>query len=296
MIVVSAAAIFLALFLLATLALPQRRISKRRLGVERQHVNAGQAVGDFLERRGHRRGIAQALALADVKVDAGTFVLRVVMVAVLAGIGGLLVSPLLALVAFALPFVVARAWIRHKGSKRREKFAEQLPEALQMLITSLRSGFAINQAIITLTEEAEEPVRSEFAFVLTETRVGRTLADALRSLAHRMNSRDLDWVVSAIEINRETGGNLAEILENVNTTIRERHRIGRKVDTFTAEGRLSAKIMAVLPVLVGLFEWWNNPDGFAHFFSGYGPVFLGIAAALILMGTLWIRKIVSIKF
>jgi tight adherence protein B len=111
-----------------------------------------------------------------------------------------------------------------------------------------------------------------------------------------MDNQDLEWVVGAIDINRETGGNLAEILENVNGTIRERQRIHRKVRTYTAEGRLSAKVMVVLPCLLFLLQWKTNPDGASNFFSGLGLVALGVAMVLMFLGWLWIRKIVAVKF
>jgi tight adherence protein B len=125
--------------------------------------------------------------------------------------------------------------------------------------------------------------------------MGRDLSDSLRSLSQRVDSSDLEWVVGAIDINRDTGGNLAEILENVNGTIRERQRIQRKVRTYTAEGRLSAKIMVALPCLMFLLQWKVNPEGTSNFFSGLGLVALGIAVMLMLLGWLWIRKIVAVK-
>jgi tight adherence protein B len=104
--------------------------------------------------------------------------------------------------------------------------------------TALRSGYGITQALESVAEEAEEPARSEFAHVLVESRMGRDLSSAMHALAERMESKDLEWVVSAIDINRETGGNLSEILQAVSGTIRERGRIGRQVRTLTAEGAL----------------------------------------------------------
>jgi tight adherence protein B len=163
-------------------------------------------------------------------------------------------------------------------------------------VTSLKAGFGLTQALTTVAEEGEEPSRSEFGQVLAETRMGRDLPDALRSLSERMANKDLEWVVSAVEINRQTGGNLSEILDNVNGTIRERQRIGRKIRTFTAEGRMSAKVMVVLPCVFFLLEWRSNPSGFQHFFSGLGLVMLCVAIVLMILGTLWIRKIASIKF
>jgi len=296
MIVVSGAAIFGALVILVLMAWPGQRVSRQRLGIERKPIDVGRSMDQFLERHGKRQRIAQALTLADIGTDPGQFVLRVLVASLLAGVLGLLFSPIVALVGLVVPFLGARTWVGHKGTKRQAKFAEQLSDALQMLIASLRSGFGLNQALEIVTEEIDEPGHSEFAQVMAEVRMGRDLSDSLRSLSQRMDNRDLEWVVSAIDINRETGGNLAEILDNVNGTIRERQRIGRKVRTFTAEGRLSAKIITALPFLLALLEWRTNPDGFSAFFSGLGLVLLCFSGVLLFLGWLWIRKIATIKF
>jgi tight adherence protein B len=296
MIWLAGAAIFAALFLLVLMALPGQRVSKSRLGIESKPIDVGRSMDAFLERHGKRQGLAHALVLADIDTNPGKFALRVLVASLLAGVVGLLVHPLLGLVGLMVPVLTARMWVRFKGTRRQNQFAEQLPDTLQMLISSLRSGFGLNQSLEVLTEEAEEPTRSEFAQVMAESRMGRDLSDSLGALSQRMDSQDLEWVVGAIDINRETGGNLAEILENVNGTVRERQRIGRKVRTYTAEGRLSAKIMVALPCLLFLLQWRVNPEGTSNFFSGLGLVALGTAMVLMVLGWLWIRKIVSIKF
>jgi tight adherence protein B len=296
MIAISVAGIFVALFILVLMAWPGQRVRRSRLGIEPKRVDVARSMNDILERHGKRRGLAQSLALADISTDPGQFALRVMLASLLAGVLGLLIAPWLGLVGLVVPFPAARTWVSYKGSKRRANFAEQLPDTLQMLIASLRSGFGLNQSLEVLAEEADEPARSELVQVMAESRMGRDLSDSLRSLSQRMDNSDLEWVVGAIDINRETGGNLAEILENVNGTIRERQRIQRKVRTYTAEGRLSAKIMVALPCLLFLLQWKVNPEGTSNFFSGLGLVALGIAAMLMFLGWLWIRKIVSIKF
>ena len=164
---------------------------------------------------------------------------------------------------------------------------------LQLVTTALRSGFGITQALESVAEEAEEPARSEFAHVLVEARLGRDLSDSMRVLAQRMESQDLEWVVAAIDINRETGGNLSEILHQVGTTIRERGRMTRHVRTLTAEGRLSARILTGLPLVMLLWQWRVNPDNFALLTEGVGLIALGIAGILILLGGLWVHKVVN---
>jgi tight adherence protein B len=149
------------------------------------------------------------------------------------------------------------------------------------------------QALDSVAEEAEEPARSEFAHVLVESRLGRDLSEALHALAQRMESKDLEWVVSAIDINRETGGNLSEILNTVSVTIRERQRMARHVRTLTAEGRLSARILTALPVGICLWQWRVNPDNFELLMHGVGLIALIIAGIFLLLGSIWVRRIVN---
>jgi tight adherence protein B len=295
MIALSGAAVFAALFILAYLALPGKRVSKKRLGIERKPINPGASMDAFLERHGKRAGLAHALNLAEVRTEPGTFALRVLIVSILLGIGGAIITPWLGLVGLVVPSFAVRSWVAHKGRQRRDKFSEQLPDVIQLLIASLRSGFGLTQALGVLVDEADEPAKGEIERVLAEVRAGRDLSDSMRSLSERMDNRDLDWVVGAIDINRETGGNLSEILENVNETLRSRQRIGRKVRTYTAEARLSAKILLAVPMVLALVEWHANPDGFAHLFEGWGLVALCTAFVLIALGLAWMRKIATIK-
>jgi tight adherence protein B len=189
--------------------------------------------------------------------------------------------------------VGAAAYVRRARDRRQAAFADQLPDVLQLITTALRSGYGITQALESVAEEAEEPARSEFANVLAESRLGRDLSESMHALASRMDSTDLEWIVSAIDINRDTGGNLSEILQKVSMTIRERARIGRQVRTLTAEGRLSARILLVMPFAMLLWQWRVNPDNFAKLTEGIGLIFLGIAGILLVLGSLWVRKIVN---
>jgi tight adherence protein B len=158
--------------------------------------------------------------------------------------------------------------------------------------TSLRSGFGLTQALDTVAEEAQEPGRSEFAHVLVEARLGRDLPDALRALGLRMDCQDMQWVVSAVEINRDTGGNLSEVMNQVSETVLERQRMRREVRTLTAEGRLSARILTGMPILMFLWQWRTNPH-FSVLLHGTGLAFLLVTIGLMGVGALWIRKLVA---
>jgi Flp pilus assembly protein TadB len=115
----------------------------------------------------------------------------------------------------------------------------------------------------------------------------------MRALAQRMESKDLEWVVSAIDINRETGGNLSEILHTVSATIRDRGSMARHVRTLTAEGRMSARILTALPLLMALWQWRVNPEHFELLLHGPGLIALIVAGILMVLGAVWVRKIVN---
>ena len=294
------AGIFFGLFALGALLFPRQRVSKARLGIEKPRTvsDMGQrtmsAVEEVLERHGKRDALATALVVADISMKPAEFVAMVAVVAVVFGLVGLMISgPLAALIVTILVCLAVRFYVGHTKGKRQAAFADQLPDVLQLVTTALRSGYGITQALESVAEEAEEPSRGEFAHVLVEARLGRDLSESMRALAQRMESKDLEWVVSAIDINRETGGNLSEILHTVSATIRERQRIGRHVRTMTAEGRMSARILTALPLVMALWQWRANPDNFALLTHGAGLVALIAAGILMFIGTAWVRKVVN---
>lgn len=293
------AGIFLGLFVLALMFFPRRRVSKSRLGIDtpRNVSEIGKrtmsAVEEALERRGKRTELATSLAVADISMKPGEFVSMVGVVAIVAGLAGLSIGgPLVGLTTAVTICIAVRLYVRRAKSKRQSALADQLPDVLQLVVTALRSGYGITQALESVAEEAEEPARSEFAQALVEARLGRDLSDSLRAVAQRMECKDLEWVVSAIDINRETGGNLSEILNQVSTTIRERGHIARHVRTLTAEGRLSARILTLLPLVMILWQWKVNPDNFALLLHGAGLIALIVAGTLMVLGGTWVRRIV----
>jgi tight adherence protein B len=292
--------IFCGLFLLGWLLFPRERVSKARLGIDkpRNVSEMGRrtvsAVEDALERRGKRTELATALAVANISMQPGEFLGIVAVVALVAGLVALLISgPVGALLVVTTVCLGVRVYVGRTKAKRQAAFANQLPDVMQLVTTALRSGFGLTQALDSVAEEAEEPARSEFAHVLVESRLGRDLSEAMRALAQRMGSKDLEWVVAAIDINRDTGGNLSEILNTVGATIRERQRMARQVDTLTAEGRLSARILTAMPFLMALLQWRTNPDNFALLTHGGGLVAVMVAGILMILGTFWVHKIVN---
>jgi tight adherence protein B len=293
-----AGAVFVALFSLTFIALPAVRVSRKRLGLPQRSVSkqAVTTLDDFLERHGHRGTLATRLSTADISMAPGEFVALVLAATVVLGFAGLVVAgPLVALVLAVLVVLLARTIVSRKANKRQATFADQLPDVLQLVTSSLRAGHGMTQALDAVAEEAEEPARSEFTHVLVETRLGRDLTDSLRNLASRMNSVDLDWVASAIDIHRETGGNLSEILTTVANTIRERQRMRRQIRTLTAEGRMSARVLTALPLLLALWQWRVHPESFDVLTHGGGLVLSALAAVLMVLGWFWINRLVRIK-
>ena len=297
---VGAAGVFAGIFLLAYLVVPRERVSRARLGVQGPRrasdmgVRTVSAVDEALQRYGKRADLDATLAMANISMKPADFVATVGVVGVVAGLVGLLLGgPIIAILVTGVVWLVVRFHVRRAKAKHQAAFADQLPDVLQLVTTALRSGFGITQALESVAEEAQEPARSEFAHVLAESRMGRDLSDSLHALAARMESKDLEWIVGAIDINREAGGNLSEILQKVSITIRERGRIHRQVRTLTAEGRLSAKILIVLPLLMLLWQWRVNPENFELLTSGVGLIALGFAGMLMVVGSLWVRKIVN---
>jgi tight adherence protein B len=297
---VGALFLFLGLFAVGLLLFPRARVSKARLGIDKPRsmsemgTRAISAVEVALERGGKRAELSNALVVADISMKPAEFVATVAVVAIVAGLVGLLIGgPVLALIVALTVCLVVRMYVSRTTAKRQAAFADQLPDVLQLVTTALRSGYGLTQALDSVAEDAEEPARSEFAHVLVESRLGRDLSDAMRALARRMNSEDLEWVVAAIDINRDTGGNLSEILNQVGTTIRERQHMARQVRTLTAEGRLSARILTVLPLLMAFWQWRVNPENFALLTHGGGLVALIVCAILMVVGTFWVRKIVN---
>jgi tight adherence protein B len=185
--------------------------------------------------------------------------------------------------------------LRSALSKRAEHLREQLPDVLTILASSLRAGHSFLQSLDTVAKEIAHPAAAEFQRVVAEIRLGRPAEDALEALAQRVGSPDFMWAVLAVNIQREVGGNLAEILDTVADTLRERAMLRRQIKVLTAEGRLSAWVLALLPVAIGLYMAAVNPSYIGLLVTTtVGLVMLGTAIVLMFLGILWMRKIVNI--
>ena len=251
----------------------------------------------FADSRGFSSRLDAELEAASVSLRAGEFVI----VTVAAAFGGLLVgyailrSPMLALGVAVLAGLLPTISLRVALKRRAEKLREQLPDVLTIMASSLRAGHSFLQALDTVAKEIAQPAATEFQRVVAEVRLGRSAEDALEALAERVGSADFKWAVLAVNIQREVGGNLAEILDNVADTLRERAQMRRQVRVLTSEGRLSAWVLTLMPFAIGLYMFTTNRGYIMLLFSTkIGLMMLSGAALLLLAGVLWMRKIVNI--
>jgi tight adherence protein B len=201
----------------------------------------------------------------------------------------------LALLALLVP-VLARGWVLKKVQRIRGAFADQLPETLQLLASALRSGHSLIGALSLVVEQAPDPIRREFAQVLTDDQLGLPIDRALRNVADRMKSRDMRQVGLVGELQRTAGGNAAEVLDTVVATVRERAEVRRLAKTLTAQGRMARWILSAMPVALGSLMFAVAPQLMKPMLeSGGGQIALVLAALLAVVGSLWIKKIVEIE-
>lgn len=306
------AALFIILVLLLSMVRPDNRLDQmsERIGhYGPRHVEAGAEGGitriagrlitPLLRFHDVEAKLAERLDVAGVKWRPAEWVLMGACGA--AGLALLLTvmfgSPVIGVVIGAgVAWVAMRFGLSFVIGRRRSAFAGQLPDVLQFVSGSLRSGFSLPQALTAAVQEDTQPSAAEFARALAESRIGVDLEDALDTIADRMDSRDLRWTVIAIRIQREVGGNLAEVLGNTVDTMRERAGLRRHVRALSAEGRMSAYILVSLPIAIGGWLFLTRPQYVSVLYtSTIGIVMLVIAVLLIVGGALWMRSLIKVE-
>lgn len=199
----------------------------------------------------------------------------------LAGIGG---------------FGIGSIYLNSTRKRKASAFAEELPDVLTIIASSLQSGLSFTQALTSVARESDGEVALQFRRVLSEVQVGRNLIDSLQDVADRMDSQDFNWTISALTIQREIGGNLSEILSTTAEAIRGRAEIRNEVKALSAEGRMSAYVLIAIPVFMLLYLRLTRPDAFGLMFStAPGLVMMTIVVILMLIGWAWVQKVVRIK-
>ena len=241
--------------------------------------------------------ISQRLAGAGSALTASEWLLLHAGIAVGSALVGFVLSgPGLAVLGLLLGIVVPWVYLKFRHSRRLNKFNAQLAETLGLMAGGLQAGLSLPQAIDSVVREGAEPMAGELRRALIEQRLGVDITDALEGVGQRMDSEDFDWIVMAIRIQREVGGNLAEILHTVSETLREREYLRRQVKALSAEGRLSGYILTGLPPLIGLYMMMVNPDYIALLYTTLpGFVLLAIAAFLLGLGSFAMSKLAKVE-
>lgn len=243
--------------------------------------------------------LARRLEEADVSLRPGEWVVVHALVAVLAGLLATLFTGfniLLTAVAIGLGLLLPWMYLGMRANRRRARFYEALPDAMQLLAGSLSAGYSLPQALDTVARESSGPLSQEINRALMESRLGLPIEETLEAAAQRMESQDFHWVVMAIRINRRVGGNLAEVLTNVGKTLRERERLRRQVRTLSAEGRMSGWILGALPILLLVYMFVVRPEYITPLFTqAIGWVILGAGFIAYLAGIVWMRNLVRME-
>ena len=254
--------------------------------------------------RSFAEDLSAQLARADVKLTVGEFLaVQVILIAVGGGLGfvlsgGNIVFVLLLAVA---GFFAPRIYLGTAQARRLKAFNNQLSDMLNLLVNGLRSGYSVTQAMEAVARELPPPLSTEIGRVVQEMQIGLSMDQTLANMLRRVRSDDLDLIVTAMNVQREVGGNLAEILDTISHTIRERVRIKGEVAVLTAQGRISMYVLVGLPIAIVLFLYLINPTYIGRLWSGQGTAavcgWLMIVCSVLSVtaGYFAIRKIVSIE-
>jgi tight adherence protein B len=291
-------------FLLIAILQPRRSNLPARMAefisirdLQRDKGEAQAAADEATERRDWWARFEETLEIAEIKTEpewivAGTIagtLLTFLLIYLATG------SVWWALLAFAIPYFV-REWVLRTLARRRNKFAEQLPDALQVIGSALRSGHSFAGALAVVVESASEPMKSEMQRVVADEQLGVPIQDSLNVVAVRMASRDVEQLALVAQLQREAGGDAAEVIDTVAGTVRERFDLKRLIHTLTMQGRMSRWIVSALPIVVILAVKLENPTYFHPLTSTLGGrIVLILAAAWAIAGSFAIKKIVEIE-
>lgn len=252
---------------------------------------ASSSIGDQLSRN---------LARADLKFKPGEFVaLIVIMVIALGGIlwfiGGRNIISLV--IGVAAGIILPILYLRREQSRRLIKFGDQLPDMINLMVNGLRAGYSTMQSLESISREMPSPLNDEFRRVVQEMQLGVTMERALDNLLRRVPSPDLDFIITAINVQREVGGNLAEILDNISHTIRERIRIKGEIRVLTTQVVTSGRILTMIPFFLALALWFVNREYMMEFAKDplCGGIALSLALVMIAVGSFIMNKIAKIE-
>ncbi len=264
------------------------------------------AFADYLSDQAKKfswgQSISRDLARADLKLRVSEYILLIILS--VAGVGGIAWylggrSPISLVIGAVIGFLIPGFYVRSAQNKRLRRFDDQLADMLNLVVNGLRAGYSTMQALETVAKELPPPVSDEFRRVVQEMQLGITMERALDNLFRRIPSNDLDLVITAMNVQREVGGNLAEILDTISHTIRERVRIKGEIRVMVSQVTTSGKLLSVLPLVLALALYFLNRSYMMNFFNKdtrwLGIPALILAAVIIVIGYYSMQKIADIE-
>ncbi|MGB7873611.1 MAG: type II secretion system F family protein [Anaerolineales bacterium] len=291
----------------------ERALVEQRLGryldedkTEADREEDRSVITDWVNRRVEKSSfgdrIARELARADLKLKVAEYfalyIIAIIFGAIVFGfLGGW--HPVSFLIGAVLGAFAPRFYVKRQQRQRLNKFNDQLGDMLNLMVNGLRAGYSTMQAMEAISKELPTPINDEFRRVIQEMQLGVPMETALDNLLRRIPSDDLDFVVTAINVQREVGGNLAEILDSISYTIRERVRIKGEIRVMTAQVRASGTLLSIIPMGLALILWFMNPDYLLSFFEGPSPLCgwgaIGLIIIMIATGYFVMMKIADIE-
>jgi tight adherence protein B len=289
----------------------ERSLVEERLGrfldeerPDREEPSGRTAVTEWLNRRVARSSmgdrVARELARADLKFKVAEYYALIFISAVAVGALAWLIQPHPASVTIGVivGFFIPRFYVKRQQTVRLNKFNDQLSDMLNLMVNGLRAGYSTMQALEAVSRELPNPISDEFHRVVQEMQIGIPMEKALENLLRRIPSEDLDFVVTAINVQREVGGNLSEILDTISFTIRERVRIKGEIRVMTAQVRTSATVLSLIPVFLAAALWFVSPEYIGTFFDESANLpqpLCGIIAVVTIIGMIVAGYFVMMK-
>ena len=258
---------------------------------------AAAAVDRALAGRGFAQNLSTQLARANLKWTVGEFIVMTVIFSAGAGLLFFVLKRIVLVpVGIFAGFFLPRIYLSSRKNKRLKEFNNQLGDALNLMVNSLRAGYSTMQAMEVISNEMPEPISEEFGRVVLELQLGVPFDTAMANLMRRMPSADMDLVITAMSVQREVGGNLAEVLDAISFTIRERVRIKGEIKAMTAQGRITGYVITALPFALAGLVYMMTPDFMGALFTDpCGWVMIVVSLFMIGLGYFFINKIVSIE-
>lgn len=249
--------------------------------------------------------VARELARADLKFKVVEYYAMIFMSTAVVAVLAYLIQPLAAspIIGGIVGFFIPRFYVKRQQVIRLNKFNDQLADMLNLMVNGLRAGYSVMQALEAVSRELPAPISDEFRRVVQEMQIGISMEKALENLLRRIPSEDLDFVVTAVNVQREVGGNLAEILDTISFTIRERVRIKGEIRIMTAQVRTSGAVLSLIPVFLGIALWFISPEYIGTFFQATpatpqpmcGIIAVGTIIGMIIAGYFVMQKIADIE-